>query len=179
MSEIEERSITGLSYFDKLVLILKCKKGCLEAIFSYLSVILIFSLVLSWPTVVIVLYFNGDSLLVVAGISLMIITAAVVWALLLRKILVDSFRRANRSLNVSFNKREVVSVLTPEAIQFYENVIASKDEEFESEPQENNPYDISVSTKFLSVVWDPRIVFSKFYLFKQILLKERSKFWVL
>ena len=152
MSEREERSITGLSYFDKLVLILKCKKGCLEAIFSYLSVILIFSLVLSWPTVVIVLYFNGDSLLVVAGISLMIITAAVVWALLLRKILVDSFRRPNRSLNVSFNKREVVSVLTPEAIQFYENVIASKDEEVESEPQGNDPYDISVSTKFLSVV---------------------------
>ena len=152
MSEREERSITGLSYFDKLVLILKCKKGCLEAIFSYLSVILIFSLVLSWPTVVIVLYFNGDSLLVVAGISLMIITAAVVWALLLRKILVDSFRRPSRSLTVLYNKTEDPHVLTPEAIAFFEKIIASKDDKVKSESQENDPYDISVSTTFLTVV---------------------------
>ena len=148
MSEREERSNRELSYFDKLVIILKFKKGCLEAIFSYLSVILIFSLVVSCPSVVIVLYFNNDSLLVIAGISLIIITAAVVWALLLRKILVDSFRRSNRSLNVSFNNKKD-SVLTPEAIKFYENVIASKNEEIES--KENDLYDISVPTKFLTM----------------------------
>ena len=151
MSEIEERSVTELSYFDKLVLILKFKKGCLQAVFSYLSIILIFSLVVSWPSVVTVLYFNGNSLLVIAGISLIIITAAIVWALLLRKILVDSFRRPSRSLNVSFNNKKECA-LNPEAIKFYENIIASKDDEIESESLGNDPFDISVPTKFLTVV---------------------------
>ena len=134
------------------MLILKFKKGCLEAVFSYLSLILIFSLVVSWPSIVIVLYFNGDSLLIIAGISLIIITAAVVWTLLLRKILTDTFRRPSRSLNVLFSKRKDVCVLTPEAIKFYENVIASKDDEIESESQGNDQYDISVPTKFITMV---------------------------
>ena len=151
MLDREERSITELSYFDKLVLILKFKKGCLEATFSYLSIILKFLLVVSWPLIVIVFYFNGDSLLVVAGISLIIISAAVVWALLLRKILIDSYRRPSRSLNISYNNKKVC-VLTAEAITYYENIIASKDHEIESESLGNDPYDISIPNKFLTVV---------------------------
>ena len=156
MSEREETSITELSYFDKLVLILKFKKGCLEAIFSYLSIIIIFSLVVSCPSVVIVLYFNGDSLLVIAGISLTIITAAVVWALLLRRILIDSKlkvnKRSNRNLVATYIKTKYACVLTPDSIAYFENVISSKDDKIESESQGNDPYDISVPTKFLTMV---------------------------
>ena len=56
------------------------------------------------------------------------ITATEVWVLLLRKVLVGSFRRPNRNFADSSIKKEDC-VLTPDAISYFEKIIASKNGE--------------------------------------------------
>ena len=147
--QLLEESIVQLSDFKRLICMLTFNKGCFAAIFSYISLMLICSIIVSWPLVVAILYLAGDSFYTIIGISLLFVTGAVVWSMLLQMLLSHYFKTSNRSASVSFRNQNVATTLTPEVIQFYEDIIASKDGIVT--PQGNDMYDISVPTNFLTV----------------------------
>ena len=147
--QLLEESIVQLSAFKRLICMLKFKKGCFPAIFCYISLLLICFFIISWPLVVATLYLAGDSIYTIIGISLLFVAGAVVWSMLLRVLLSHYFKTSNRSASVSFRNQTVSTSLTPEAIQFYEDIVASKDGIVT--PQGNDLYDISVPTNFLTV----------------------------
>ena len=147
--QLLEESIVQLSAFKRLICMLKFKKGCFAAIFCYISLLSVCTIIVSWPLMVDTLYLEGHSIYTIIVVSLLFVLGAVVWSMLLQMMLIHYFKTSNRNVSVSFRNQTVATSLTPEAIQFYEDIIASKDGIVT--PQGNDLYDISVPTNFLTV----------------------------
>ena len=146
----QQRTVVRLSYYKRLVCILKFKKGYLAAIICYILLISVVLVIVSCPSVITSLFFAGHSISTIAGIFLLFIYVALILAFLLKMTINFYMKPQYRDIVVSHDNRKDC-ILTPEAIAYFEKII-SKDEEVTSESQEKDPFDISVSTKFLTVV---------------------------
>ena len=147
--QLLEESIVQLSDFERLICMLKLKKGCFAAIFSYFSLLLVCTIIVSWPLMVATLYLEGHNIYIIIVVSLLFVGGAVIFSMLLQMMLSHYFKTSNRSVSVSFKNQNVATSLTPETIQYYEDIIASKDGIVT--PQGNDLYNISVPTNFLTV----------------------------
>ena len=145
----QQRTVVRLSYYKRLVCILKFKKGYLAAIICYILLISVVLVIVSCPSVITSLYLSRHSISTLAGISLLFIYVALILAFLLKMTVNYYIKRQYREIVVSRDNRKDC-ILTPEAIAYYEKIIASKEDEVKSESQDS--YDISVSTKFLTEV---------------------------
>ena len=155
----QQRTVVRLSYYKRLVCILKFKKGYLAAIICYILLISVVLVIVSCPSVVTSLYLSRHGVSTLAGILVLFIYVALILSFLLKMTVNFYMKPQYRDIVVSHDNRKDC-ILTPEAIQFYENIITSKDEDVTSESQEKDPFDISVSTKFLTVVWESTKIIS-------------------
>ena len=148
----QERILIQLSYYRRLVALLSFKKGFCAAINCYVSLLLMVTIIVSWPLVVTFLCLEGDSSYAIAGISFVFLTGAVVWFMVLKTMLEFYFTASVGNLAVYYENKTNECKLSPEAVKYYENVIASKDVVMTSESKGKDPYDISVPTRFLTAV---------------------------
>ena len=148
----QQRVLIQLSYYKRLVALLLLNKGFCAAVSCYISLLLMVTVVVSWPFVVTFLYLQGDSAYTIVVVSTAFLTGAVVWFMLIKTLLDFYFTASIGSATVSYENRTNVCKLSPEAIQHYEIMIASKDGVMTSGSEGKDPYDVSVPTKFLTAV---------------------------